>query len=310
MNTLHLKYALEVARTRSISQAAENLYMGQPTLSKSIRELEESVGYGIFERTTKGVIPTERGREFLIYARNILSQQEKIERLAQEDADTLQEFTVSIPRSSYIANAFTSFASKLDPALPMRVRVQETNSVQTITNIVDGSASLGVIRFRKEYQKYFEDYLAQRQLCMESVWQLEYLLVMSARHPLAQREHILQADLDDCIRIAHGDNSVPYLDQTARRDRHERTRKTIFVYERGSQFDLLSTLPTTYMWVSPIPESWLKRFDLVQRVCEDNHVEQVDMLVYPKGYHMTELERRFTDELYHAKNEVAFEEYH
>ena len=64
-NLLQLKYAVEVEKTGSISKAAENLYMNQPNLSKSIRELEDDIGIAIFDRTAKGVVPTEKGREFL-----------------------------------------------------------------------------------------------------------------------------------------------------------------------------------------------------------------------------------------------------
>ena len=65
MNTLHLKYAVEVERTGSISRAAENLFMGQPNLSKAIRELEETTGITIFKRTSKGVLPTPKLKAFL-----------------------------------------------------------------------------------------------------------------------------------------------------------------------------------------------------------------------------------------------------
>ena len=54
MNLLHLKYAIEVAKTSSITKAAENLFMGQPNLSRAIRELEENLGFDIFRRTSKG----------------------------------------------------------------------------------------------------------------------------------------------------------------------------------------------------------------------------------------------------------------
>ena len=74
MNTLFFKYAIEVDRTRSITQAAENLFMAQPNLSKAIKETEEMLGYEIFARTSKGVAPTEKGAEFLKYARNIMKQ--------------------------------------------------------------------------------------------------------------------------------------------------------------------------------------------------------------------------------------------
>ena len=69
MNISHLKYAVEVEKARSISQAAENLYMGQPNLSKAIRELEDDLGITIFKRTSKGVIPTQKGEEFLGYTK-------------------------------------------------------------------------------------------------------------------------------------------------------------------------------------------------------------------------------------------------
>ncbi len=69
MNTLYFKYAVEVERLGSITQAADNLYMAQPNLSKAIKELEDSLGISIFKRTSKGVIPTQKGAEFLIYAK-------------------------------------------------------------------------------------------------------------------------------------------------------------------------------------------------------------------------------------------------
>ena len=72
MNTLHLKYAVEVERAGSITQAADNLFMAQPNLSKAIRELEEGLGITIFERTPRGVVPTPKGVEFLTRAKEIL----------------------------------------------------------------------------------------------------------------------------------------------------------------------------------------------------------------------------------------------
>ena len=87
MNTLHFKYAVEVERCGSITQAAENLYMAQPNLSKSIKELEDTLGFQIFARTSRGVVPTARGREFLVYARGILNQLQAMEALSQRHDD-------------------------------------------------------------------------------------------------------------------------------------------------------------------------------------------------------------------------------
>lgn len=64
MNTLHFKYAVEVEKTRSITQAADNLYMAQPNLSKAIRELEDTLGSTIFERTQKALSRQKRAPSF------------------------------------------------------------------------------------------------------------------------------------------------------------------------------------------------------------------------------------------------------
>ena len=67
MNTLYLKYVLEIEKAGSISQAAQNLFMAQPNLSKAVKDLEHELGYSIFKRTPSGVTVTERGNEFLFH---------------------------------------------------------------------------------------------------------------------------------------------------------------------------------------------------------------------------------------------------
>jgi DNA-binding transcriptional LysR family regulator len=72
MNILHIKYAVEIADTRSISRAAENLYTSQPNLSRAIKDLERDLNITIFKRTSKGMSVTPEGEQFLEYAREIV----------------------------------------------------------------------------------------------------------------------------------------------------------------------------------------------------------------------------------------------
>ena len=83
MNTQHLQYIIEIERTRSISQAAENLFIGQPNLSRILHDVEQMLGFRIFERSTRGVRPTTRGTIFLQHAKSILRETEAIEALEQ-----------------------------------------------------------------------------------------------------------------------------------------------------------------------------------------------------------------------------------
>ncbi|MDR0685831.1 MAG: LysR family transcriptional regulator [Spirochaetaceae bacterium] len=313
MNTLHFRYVLEIERTRSITKAAENLYMSQPNLSKALKELEVAFKFPIFERNSRGVVPTRKGIEFLTYARNILKEIENIEAISDTGGGRRQHFTVSIPRGSYIAAAFTQFASELDHEKEMDINVQETNSMQTIAGLVESRFKLGIIRYQTMYENYFLDYLADKRLNYEQIWEFEYLVIMSKKHPLADKGNIFYSELGSFIEIVHGDTSVPYLGalETQRAAHREEIpfRKRIYLYERCNQFDLLCTIPATYMWVSPVPDKLMERYHLVQRRCALVNNKFKDVLIYPRGYAFSELDKKFIDKIYASKNELSFRQF-
>ena len=311
MNTLYFKYAVEVERLGSITQAADNLYMAQPNLSKAIKELEDSVGISIFKRTSKGVIPTQKGSEFLVYAKNILAQIEKMESLNNTDSTLRQCINISIPHGSYIANGLTKFVSEMDPEKEISINIKETNSMEAINNIIYDKFDLGIIRYQTVYENYFLDYLNEKNFCCDLIWEYDYLAVMSKQHPLAGAAQVRYADLCEYMEIAHGDVTVPYITAGDSKKSKETSHlnKRIYVYERCTQFDLLCHVPSTFMWVSPIPRELLDRYDLVQRKCTVPNHSCKDVLIYPNGYNFTALDKKLIDKLYEAKNEVAYQNY-
>ncbi len=299
MNIMHLKYSVEVAKTGSITQAAENLFMGQPNLSKAIRELEESIGVTIFKRTSKGIVPTQKGEEFLVYAKRILAQIEELESIYSKDHSTKQTFSISIPRASYQSRAFTNFIKKLDRTKEIEIVYRETNSMKAISNIVQSNYNLAIIRYRDVFEPYFTRLLREKDLKSELVWQFGYIAVMSKNHPLASKPVLTCADFADSIEILHSDNTVPSLPtlEAKRMENIENSNKRIYVFERGSQFELLSNIPGTFMWVSPIPQETLDRYGLIQRRVSDSDYRYKDMLVYQRSYHLSELDEMYIDEL-------------
>jgi len=300
MNIMHLKYAVEVAKTGSITQAAENLFMGQPNLSKAIRELEESLGITIFKRTSKGIVPTLKGEEFLVYAKRILAQIDELESIYSSDHQTKQTFSISIPRASYMSYAFMQFVGQLDPAKETEIIYSETNSVQAISNIVQSNYDLAVIRYRDVFESYFTRLLREKDLKSEPVWQFKYVAVMSKTHPLADKPVLTLADLADSIEILHSDNAVPSLPtlEAKRMENIENSNKRIYVFERGSQFELLANIPRTFMWVSPIPQETLDRYGLIQRRVSDADYSYRDMLVYQRSYRLSDLDKLYIDRLH------------
>ena len=120
MNLLHMKYAVEVAKTGSINKAAEKLLIGQPNLSRAIKELEASLNIRIFERTPKGMNLTPDGRVFIHYATSILQQVDEVEGIFRPGAVLRERFSISVPRASYISDAFAKF-SRAGTNLPKMV---------------------------------------------------------------------------------------------------------------------------------------------------------------------------------------------
>jgi DNA-binding transcriptional LysR family regulator len=311
MNTLFFKYAVEIERTRSITKAAGNLFMAQPNLSKAIRELENEVGFTVFKRNSRGVVPTEKGLQFLASVRKILGEMGNIKKLTDEENPERQSFSVSIPRASYIAEGFTRFARELDTGREIDINIQETSSIQTVGNVVENRFNLGIIRYQLVYENYFLDFLDGKDLNHEQLWEFEYLVLMPGTHPLAAKEEISFCDLKPFIEIVHGDTIVPYINAADIRypSREAVPAKRIYLYERCNQFDLLANLPQTYMWVSPIPARLLKRYDLVQRKCTFTNNHYRDMLIFRKNYRFTALDKQFLDKVLAARNDVSLKQY-
>lgn len=298
MNTLHLKYALEVARTGSISHAASNLFMAQPNLSKAIKELEEYVGITIFERSSKGVVPTEKGHEFLGYAQRVLDDIEKMKGL--RDLESMYRTNISIPRGSYISMAFASFIASLDMSKKININLRETNSKETILNVSENDYNIGIIRYQKINKTYFMDYLNDKGLDFVPLWEFKCVVLMNKANPLASKKKITYEELiETSVEIVHGDNVIPYTMRTSAGPSENNSRR-IYVYERGSQFELLGTVPNLYMWVSPVPMRTLAGFGLVLKECDVPNNEFEDVVIFRKGYKMSELEIDF---LQHVKTQ-------
>lgn len=308
MNILHLKYAVEVAKTKSISKAAENLYMGQPNLSRAIKELEESLGIVIFERNTKGITVTPDGEEFLQYARRIIRQVDEIEELYKNVRTKKQRFSACVPRASYISYAFAEFAKHIDPASPCDIFYKETNSMRTIDNVAKEEYNLGIVRYQSVYEPYFERKFAEKGLVSRMLAEFSYVLLVSEKSPLAKQNNVSPENLAPFIEISHADPYVPSLPliDARKAELSEFVDKHVFVFERGSQFRLLENVPNTFMWVSPIPEDLLEKYHLVQ-IPAENPRKHKDVLIFREDYKLTPLDNCFIEQVVSAKRQFLDE---
>lgn len=301
MNILHMKYAVEVARVGSLSKASEKLLIAQPNLSRSIKELESDLGITIFDRTTKGMVLTPEGDEFISYAKGILSQINHVERLYKDASHKKQKFTISVPRACYISEAFAEF-SKILTDDSAEIFYKETNSQRTINNLINHDYKLGIIRYAENHDKFFKAMLDEKGLKYNQVTEFSYKILLSRDNPLAQKSTVSFKDLEGYIEIAHADPYVPSLPlaKVVKEELPDNIDRRIFVFERASQFDLLAHNPKTYMWVSPPPKKLMDRYGLVLKECPDNKKVYKDVLIYRDGYKLTQLDKQFIEQLYRS----------
>lgn len=302
MNLLHMKHALEVAKAGSLSKASEVLLIAAPNISRSIKELENDLGITIFDRTQNGMKLTPKGEEFINFAKGILKQIDEVENFYKTGSPKKQKFSISVPRACYISEAFANFSKSLSKDTA-EIFYKETNSQRVIHNILNHDYKLGIIRYAENYDKYFKAMLEEKGFQYELVTEFTYSLIMSADSDLAKKQIISFDDLTNHIEIAHADPYVPSmpLSRVIKEELPDNIDRRIFIFERASQFDLLSINPETFMWVSLTPQKLLDRYNLVQRKCEDNKKVYKDVLIYRNGYKLSRIDRQFITELCESK---------
>ena len=310
MNILHMKYALEVAKAGSLTKASKVLFVAPPNISRSVKELEADLGIEIFIRTTKGVKLTPEGEEFIAFAQRILSQIEAQEQFYKNELPEVQRFSISVPRACYISEAFAEFTKSLKKNTA-EVFYRETNAKHTIQDVANDDYNLGVIRYAANYDRYFKEMLEGSGITYELIAEFTYALLMSREHPLADKDDLTLADLKEYIEITKADSYVPEFSFAAQGEKNiaSGVDRRIYIFERASEFDLLSTNTETFMWVSPTPQRILDRYNLVLKKCSENNRVYRDLLIYKKGYKLSQLDNIFMTNLIDSKRS-AFKNLH
>lgn len=184
MKLEQLTYMVEVANTRSISKAAENLLISQPGLSTSIRQLEADVGAELFVRTRRGVELTETGRNFLVYAKRILKQVNALEKLCKND-------TESVFQSLSIASFYFRFSGAVSAMMVNKYKKEGTKFVirhgvvaDCIDWVTEGVCDVGLVYFPTDTEKDFKKQLQRKQLNYKTIYQEPLNVIIGAGHPL------------------------------------------------------------------------------------------------------------------------------
>lgn len=285
LNTQQLQYLIEIERTRSITQAASNLYMGQPNLSRVLRETESALGFPIFERTRKGVRPTEKGTLFLQHARNILREAEFMERLGPNNPQP-NRLRICLPRSYGFVSLVQQYLCSLAPEQALDAMIRECHPRQALEMLESGDVEIAIIRYSTEYQDYFSEQAQARSFSLQLLSQVEYHLVMHSANALAHQASISKSALDSLTELIHRDTFYPMT-------RGDSVQNKLYTVDRMAQLQLLQHVPNTYLWSEPLPEALLNTYLLAQRPCTEGGTIYQNALIYKPQCAMSDVEKEF-----------------
>lgn len=285
MTTQQLQYLLEIERVRSISQAAANLYMGQPNLSRLLREMETASGFPIFERTRKGVRPTEKGQQFLQHARNILREAEFMEQLGPNGTKP-NRFRICLPRSYEYVDRTQRYLCKRMAGNGIDGYIQECHPRQAVEMLDNGLVEIAIIRYGVEYQDYFSEQAQARELSLQRLSQTEYRILVDKKNSLSKRPTLSADDLDGFVEIFHRDTF--YSAVSEKRDLNQ-----IYTVDRMAQWQLLKKIPNSYMWSEPMSQEALNLMQLSMHSYQSGGNIYQNALLYKPRCAMSDVEKDF-----------------
>lgn len=216
MTIIQLKYVIALANASSMREAASKLFVSQPALSATIRELEEELGIKIFERNNKGIALTNEGREFLTYAKQAVSQYQVIEdRYVESERDKVH-FSVSMQHYVFAVKAFLNAIREFSYS-KYTYSVQETKTDEVLINVRDLKSEIGIISYSKGNENIFRKLFREYGLSFHPLMVRNTYAYLWKDHPLADREEISLEDLKEypCISFDQSSESEFYLSEEA-----------------------------------------------------------------------------------------------
>ncbi len=290
MNLQHMKYAIEIERARSVTIAAENLFLTQPQLSRNLSELEAELGIKLFDRTKGGMVPTEKGLEFLEKAREIVQSTNELVDMFKDSSSKVEKLGFSLPRTGYTKDAIKRIVGALNSAPTTQLVCDETDANTAIQNLLHNGHFAATIRTFRSTRNLAEEYLDKLGLEFRVLFKTNPVYLISQddedthKWTSALIENRRRFELKECF--------VPelYIQDGVNTGQ-------IILQQRSSLYRLIREQKNSYAITVPHPVASLARYNLVQMPCKDKRFEMCDLLVFKKKKKFTKMQTNLIKEL-------------
>ena len=238
MTLQQLKYLIEIAETGSITMAAQRLYIAQPSLSKSVAELEKEMGITIFNRSNRGVYLSEDGTKFLSYARQIVEQAELLENEYKAAPPPRRAFSVSAQHYAFVVNAFVELVREYGKD-KYEFTLRELKTAEIIEDVRTHRSDIGLLFMSKFNREVIRHILQSEEMQFVKLFTAEPHVFVSKQNPLVGRKTVTLDDLKEYPRLTYDQgikNSFYFAEElhiTAE------SPKNIIVSDRATLFNLL-----------------------------------------------------------------------
>lgn len=238
MTLQQLKYVVTVAEMGTLSDAAKHLFISQPSLTKSIKELEKEMGIIIFDRTNRGITVSKEGEIFLGYARQVLEQASLLEEKYKVQIGGKQEFSVSTQHYSFAVNAFVDLIKEYGND-KYDFRLRETQTYEIIDDVAHMRSEIGILYYNDFNKAVLQKILRENDLNFTELFVAKPHIFISSRNPLAHKKSVTMEELKNYpyLSFEQGEHNSFYFSEeifsTVERSKNIRVR------DRATLFNLL-----------------------------------------------------------------------
>ncbi len=212
MTLNQLRYAITVSRSKSMNEAAHSLFISQPSLSASIRELEQEIGIVLFRRTSRGILMTPEGEEFIGYARQVVEQYELIENRYITGAPLKKKFSVSMQHYTFAVDAFMEMVREFGMD-EYEFAVYETRTANVIDDVRRFRSEIGILYLNDFNRNVLTKLFSESGLEFHPLFDCHIYAYLWKEHPLARRSRVTLDDLAEypCLSFDQGSDSSFYF---------------------------------------------------------------------------------------------------
>ena len=271
MTIQQCRYAIEIAKTGSFSEAAKQLFVAQSSLSVSIKALEQELGIRIFERSGGGVHLTEEGSEFVRYAARIVDGEALITE-RYRGAAAVSRLRIATQHYDFIADIFGNFLLEVK-ADRYQLAIKEIETYNVVQEVLTGNSDIGILAIKEGDSDIMRRYLDKKGITFRPLLRVPPHVFLRQEHPLAERASLTYEDLSlyPYVSYEQGEHNSSYF--TEEMQDSLAAEKHIEISDRATLMNLL-LITNAYTIGTGIMPSALNKGDIVSIPldCNDGYV--------------------------------------